>query len=127
MERVQTFLWGGNCAVTTELGLALGGFDEVFLGEGEEDTDFGARAVRATHRPVAVPGAWARHEGLDQTTRVWLGFATANRPGRSRALLADPARGTVVNGGVAYWDGPRWAPFAQPAPSQPAPPSHAIR
>jgi hypothetical protein len=107
----ETFLWGGNCAVTTELGLALGGFDESFLGEGEEDTDFGARAVRATHRPVAVPGAWARHEGLDQTTRVWLGFATASRAGRSRTLLADAGRGVVVNGGVEYWGGTRWAEF----------------
>jgi GT2 family glycosyltransferase len=111
----ETFLWGGNCAVTTELGLALGGFDETFLGEGEEDTDFGARAVRATHRPVVVPGAWALHEGLDQTTRVWLGFATANRPGRSRMLLADAGRGVVVNGGVEYWDDARWAEFERVA------------
>lgn len=119
----ETFLWGGNCAVTTELGLALGGFDEIFLGEGEEDTDFGARAVRATHRPVAVPGAWAQHEGLDQTTRVWLGYATANRPGRSRALLADTARGAIVNGGISYWSGARWDAFSTSTPTSASTPA----
>lgn len=107
----EEFLWGGNCAVSTELALALGGFDEAFLGEGEEDTDFCGRAIRATQRPVAVPSARALHEGLDHGTRVWFGIASGARVGKSRALLADPARGVVVNGGVSYWAGPRWASF----------------
>jgi hypothetical protein len=55
------------------------------------------------------------HEGLDQATRVWFGLATGARPGKSRALLADPARGVIVNGGVSYWTGPRWSAFVTSA------------
>ena len=104
-------MWGGNCAVPTELGLALGGFDETFLGEGEEDLDFSVRAVAATHRPVAVPSALATHQGLDRNGRVWLGFERFTRPGRANDRLADPARGLIVNGGIEYWAGARWNQF----------------
>jgi hypothetical protein len=107
----EGFMWGGNCAVPTELGLALGGFDETFLGEGEEDLDFSVRAVAATHRPVAVPSALATHQGLDRNGRVWLGFERFTRPGRANDRLADPTRGSIVNGGIEYWASARWNQF----------------
>jgi hypothetical protein len=101
-------MWSANCAVPTEVGLALGGFDEAFLNEGEEDLDFSARTVRATHRPVAVPSALALHHELDRSGEATLGDGRKTRISRANERLGDPARGVIVNGGVAYWSGDRW-------------------
>ena len=104
----EGFMWSANCAVPTEVALALGGFDEAFLDEGEEDLDFSARAIRATHQPVAVPSALALHDGLDVSGAAALTAGRTARPARANERLADPARGLVVNGGVSYWSGDRW-------------------
>lgn len=107
----EGFMWSANCAVPTEVGLTLGGFDEAFLNEGEEDLDFSARAVRATHRAVAVPSALALHHELDRVGEAASVDGRKARVSRANERLADPARGMVVNGGVAYWSGDRWSRY----------------
>lgn len=104
----EGFMWSANCAVPTEVGLALGGFDEAFLNEGEEDLDFSARAVRATRRPIAVPSALALHHELDRSGEAASVDGRKARVSRANERLADPARGVIVNGGAAYWAGDRW-------------------
>jgi hypothetical protein len=104
----EGFMWSANCAVPTEVALALGGFDEAFLDEGEEDLDFSARSIRATRLPVAVPSALALHHELDLSGGAALQAGRTARVARANERLADPARGVVVNGGVSYWAGDRW-------------------
>jgi hypothetical protein len=107
----EGFMWSANCAVPTEVALALGGFDEAFLNEGEEDLDFSARTIRATHLPVAVPSALALHHELDLSGGVALQAGRTARLARANERLADPTRGLVVNGGVSYWSGDRWGRY----------------
>lgn len=104
-ERFAGFMWGGSCAVPTEVALAIGGFDERHLDHGEEDLDFSVRAVHATHAPVAVPSARALHAGGRTPTGI-VGFESRPRSGPPGKRPGDT--GEVVNGGVRYWLGDRW-------------------
>jgi glycosyltransferase involved in cell wall biosynthesis len=101
-------VWSANFCIPTDLGVRLGGFDEAFLDEGEEDCDFGARLIFATRRLIVVPSARAVHEGPDLVLRQRLGLPVTVRVGRAADRLC--ARGTiVVNGGAAYWRDPKWS------------------
>jgi hypothetical protein len=107
------YLWSANFALPTLLGLAIGGFDEAFLDENEEDMDFGARAMLAGRRLVAVPSARALHHGPDDLLRHQLGLPVSDRPRRAQERFARRGH-LVVNGGEAYWRGPRWERFRRP-------------
>lgn len=102
------FLWGANFSIPTVLALAIGGVDEAFLDEGEEDMDFGARAMLAAGRLVVVPEARAVHHGPDRTLAAELGIDLGpQRLGRAQQRFAARAS-LVVNGGLGYWHQPRW-------------------
>jgi glycosyltransferase involved in cell wall biosynthesis len=102
------FAWGANCSVPTRLALVLGGFDEAFLDEGEEDMDFGARAMLAARGLVCVPEARAVHDGPDRTLAAELGVDLGPpRIGRAQERFASRG-GLVVNGGPSYWSLPKW-------------------
>ncbi len=63
-DRYDLF-WSLNFAVTSETWAALGGFDELFVGYGAEDTDLAFRA-RAADVPLwRVPGGEAFHQHHD--------------------------------------------------------------
>jgi GT2 family glycosyltransferase len=94
------FIWSANFAIPTQLARVLGGFDEAFLGEKEEDLDFSARAVTAFRGLVTVPGARALHHGE-------LGSHSKPLPGRAREIW-ETRRALVVNQGMAYWKLPKW-------------------
>jgi glycosyltransferase involved in cell wall biosynthesis len=100
-------LWSANFCIPTAVGVRLGGFDEAFLDQGQEDSDFGARLIFATQRLVAVPSARAVHHGPDRQLRRLLGMPVTMRPERAGERLR--ARGGVeANGGLAYWRRPKW-------------------
>ena len=107
-EDFQGFMWGGNCAVPTELALAVGGFDERYLGYGRQDLDFSVRVTRATHRIVAVPSARVTHHA-ERTSPGSLGFEGHPRQGPPGVQPGDS--GDIVNGGVTHWGGNRWNDF----------------
>jgi glycosyltransferase involved in cell wall biosynthesis len=91
-------IWGGNFCMPTDLGLFLGGFDERYLNECEEDYDFSVRVVLASRALVVVPGALARHHArVGPPTRI---SRVAERMTNLKTL--------VVNGGLRYWTDPRW-------------------
>jgi hypothetical protein len=107
------FLYGGNFAVDTDIALAVGGFDEAFLDEGEEDMDFGARVMAATRAATTVPEARAIHDGPTLTMAHDLGLPTPpQRPGHADERIKRPGRGPIVNGGFNYWLDGRWSRFA---------------
>lgn len=112
LDRCRGYLYSGNFSVPTEVALAVGGFDEAFLDEGEEDLDFGARVMAALQSAVAVPAARAVHGDLMRTQAADIAAtATPRRVGRADERLRQPGRGSIVNGGLAYWLGPRWQTF----------------
>ena len=59
--------WSLSFAVTAETWTRLGGFDEVYVGYGAEDTDFGQRAKAANIGLSWVGGAWAFHQNHPTT------------------------------------------------------------
>jgi GT2 family glycosyltransferase len=100
-------LWSANFCIPTSVGLTLGGFDEAYLDEGEEDCDFGARLMFATQRLVAVPSARAVHDGPDLRLQKLLGMPVIERPGRA-AERVRALRSLEPNGGMAYWQDEKW-------------------
>ncbi|WP_241668451.1 glycosyltransferase family 2 protein [Pedococcus bigeumensis] len=54
--------WSLSFAVTADDWLALGGFDEAYVGYGAEDTDFGQRLTAANGELLWVGGAAAYHQ-----------------------------------------------------------------
>lgn len=101
------YLWGANFAVPTRLALVVGGLDEAFLDENEEDVDFGARLMLASRRLVVAPSARAIHLGPDSLLKWQLGLPFADRPRRAEARFQRRTH-LVVNGGLDYWAGERW-------------------
>jgi GT2 family glycosyltransferase len=100
-------LWGGNCCISTSLALALGGFDEAYLEEGEEDVDFGFRAILACGNLVAVPSARAVHTGPDMYLARQLGLSRKARISRAHKRLAQ-TKNLIANGGLDYWARRQW-------------------
>tara|TARA_Y100001968_G_C19442560_1_gene763368 strand:+ start:932 stop:1726 length:795 start_codon:yes stop_codon:yes gene_type:complete len=104
-------LHGGHFSIPTALAVALGGFDEAFLNEEEEDLDFGARAMMATQQLVILASAVVLHRGLDSFSLRERGEPGGNdlpRRGRERFMERSAV---IVNGGQSYFEGPRWASF----------------
>jgi hypothetical protein len=118
LVRYRGFVYGGNFAIPTRLALAVGGFDEAFLDEGEEDVDFGARVMAAARAAFAVPAARALHDGPTLTVAHRLGLeAPPQRVGLAVERLQQAGRGSRVNGGLAYWLGDRWQGFVVSDPT----------
>ena len=101
------YLYGGNFCILTAFALVLGGFDEAFLDEGAEDTDFGLRAIIAGQGLVVVPSARAIHDGLDLTQARGLGLTSETRVCQVRERMAQRSN-FIANGGIAYWDNRQW-------------------
>lgn len=101
------YLWSANFAVPTRLGLAIGGFDEVFLDEVEEDMDFGARAILASERLVVVPSARVIHQGPNTVLKKQLGIPYIERPFRGNEHFQN-RRHLIANGGLDYWQSEKW-------------------
>ena len=104
-------LHGGHFSVPTALAMVLGGFDEEFLDEEEEDMDFGARAILATKQLYVLASARVLHRGLDSFSLRERGMSG----GRDLPRLANErfqTRGNlVVNGGPEHFLGDRWKQF----------------
>jgi hypothetical protein len=109
LVKYRGFMYGGNFALDTAIALAVGGFDEAFLDEGEEDMDFGARVMATTRAATTVPAARALHKGPTLVSAHQLGLPAAPaRPANAHARLHQPGRGWIVNGGLSYWLADRW-------------------
>ncbi|WP_157875368.1 glycosyltransferase family 2 protein [Arthrobacter sp. PAMC 25486] len=61
---------GANCGFTSTLFLAVGGFDESFLG-GSDEIDFFYRASLLGFRPRSVPQARVRYVQRDGIVNIW--------------------------------------------------------
>jgi GT2 family glycosyltransferase len=62
---------GGNCAVRTEVAIAVGGFDTNFVGSANlEETDFLLRVSKIGGRTVFVPAAVVEHRAAPRTDRI---------------------------------------------------------
>jgi glycosyltransferase involved in cell wall biosynthesis len=107
-ESYVGYLYGGNFCIRTAFALVLGGFDEAYLDEGDEDTDFGCRAILAAQSVVAVPSARAVHNGPDLHLARELGLQVNDRVSRSRERLSQRTD-FVANGGLEYWAGRQWS------------------
>lgn len=105
------YLWGANFSIAHRYAAAIGGFDTEFIGEGQEDMDFGARAMGFMQRFAVVPSAAVVHHGLahNQTTN-------GQKPDSRIALAEERYRqrkSHIVNGGLAYWTSDMWKAFCR--------------
>ena len=107
IESYLGFLWGASFSVDTVIARKVGGFDEIYLDEGEEDVDFGARVMMLLGAFVSVPSARAVHNGPDLNLAAKLGLTSVARHAKAHERLCS-RRGFSVNGGMSYWLEERW-------------------
>ncbi|MBT6200754.1 MAG: glycosyltransferase [Acidiferrobacteraceae bacterium] len=102
------FLWGANFSIPTRYAMAVGGFDESFLDEGQEDMDFGARIIQFLDGFFVVPSASAVHLGVPQSLDAH--NVNAGRTGRMVERFCT-RRSLIVNGGLSYWMQEKWSQY----------------
>jgi glycosyltransferase involved in cell wall biosynthesis len=104
------FLWGANFSIPTRYAMAVGGFDESFLDEGQEDMDFGARVIQFLNGFFVVPSASVVHKGVPQTQDESLD--NAGRTGRMVERFCTRSS-LIVNEGLSYWTQEKWSQYTR--------------
>ena len=100
---------GRHFSVPTRFFMAVGGVDLSFIGEGEEDMDFGARLMSflsgAFVVPEAGPSSWSVRTRANAAD-------IEKRTSRAEQRFKD-RRSLIVNDGMGYWKNTDWEQYVR--------------